>query len=337
MEIIAAIIGGLIAGVISWNIGRSDLGQKNTLLEAQLRDSNKEIGSMGGRLKSCNQKVNRLSKFEKKYKSVKEHLKKSSVVRTYSQPAILVGPRGVGKTSLLMQWHSPWDHSLLSATQTHRISTVPIYDFEQENTEPHFADSDILSDVHIHLKLRIHDSPGELSAQASIQAQARDETASLRQSTGKNLGIVLICMFDAEEAVTGLSDATNSYYNGELFANFKKLVAHNEISIDRLILNFNKYDNLKKHKPNQGDTTLLQLCVDTHKPIISLLRGICNPEKVCEVFTVLDRENMVENNRGAPIVLGEAARRFVEVMAGRQVMEKVVPEGASSFASSIFS
>ena len=48
-EIIAAIIGAVIAGIFTWNIAKSnaksDLGQKNSLLEAQLRDSNQQINT----------------------------------------------------------------------------------------------------------------------------------------------------------------------------------------------------------------------------------------------------------------------------------------------------
>ncbi len=235
------------------------------------------------------------------------------------------------------KWHSPWDHSRLEATQTHRVSSVPIYDFTQENTEPHFADPDIRTDVEIHLKLRIHDFPGELNAQRSIREQAEKETLSLRDCTGKNLGVVLICMFDAEEASTGLSKQNVEYYTGELFANLRSLVAHKEVAVERLILDFNKYDKLRSRWPNKEDRVLLTECIGVYEPIISLLRGICNPEKVCEVFTVLDREDIVYNNRGTSIVLGEAARRFVEVMAGNTAIEEIVPNRATSYTAAIFS
>lgn len=103
---------------------------------------------------------------------------------------------------------------------------VPIYDFKLEKTEPHFADPEILTNVHVHLKLKVHDFPGELSQQKHIVEQTKQETLSLRQSTGKNLGIVLICMFDAEEAARGLSDDTYAYYNGELFSNLREFIAY---------------------------------------------------------------------------------------------------------------
>ena len=336
-EIVAAIIGAAVSGLITWQFASSDLGKKNNLLEAQIRDSNKTITKLNSDLSSTKKEVNRLSNFKDKYQRVKNKLQASSVVREYVQPVILVGPRAVGKTSLLAQWHAPWDHSRLDPTQTHSTSMVPIYDFKQKNTEPHFADPEILTDVHIHLKLRVHDFPGELGAQKKIVEQAIQETLYLRKSTGKSLGIVLICMFDSEEAGKGLTQSTIDYYNGELFGNLRRLVAHNQVGIERLVLVFNKYDLLKKRQRQQDDVTLLNHCLINYHSIISLLRGTCNPEKVCEVFTILSREDMAYNNRGAPIVLGESAREFVKAMAGGQAVQEVIRENATNYAAPMFS
>ena len=335
-EILGAIIGAIISGMITWFYTMGDLGKKNNLLEAQMRDTNSQIKKMSSELLSAQQQANRLSQFETKYKNVKQRLQASFVVREYVQPVVLVGPRSVGKTSLLAQWHAPWDHSGVNPSRTHSSSTVPIYDFKRNNTEPHFADPEILTDVHIHLKLKVHDFPGELASQKSIIQIAIQETLNLRQSTGKSLGIVLICMFDAEEAITGISSGTNTYYNGELFGNLRGLIAHNKIGIERLILVFNKYDLLKARSKNQNDVTLLKQCLNTYQPVISLLKGICNPEKVCEVFTILNREDMTNNNRGAPIVMGESARKFVGMMAGESAVQEIVKGDASNFAAPMF-
>lgn len=336
-EVIAAVIGAILSGVVTWKVSKGDLGQQNNLLEAQLRDSNQRISQLTSEINKVQQSASLSSDFEKRYNEVKRKLQASSVVREYYQPVILVGPRAVGKSSLLAQWHAPWDHSRLKSTQAHNTSTVPIYDFKRSNTEPHFADPDILTDVHVHLKLRVHDFPGELGAQKSIIKQTIQETLDLRQSTGKSLGVVLICLFDAEEGAKSFSQSTIDYYNGELFSNLRTLVAHNEVGIERLILVFNKYDLLKKRYCNQDDKSLSKQCIESFIPIISLLRGACNPEKVCEVFTILSREDMAYNNRGAPIVMGESARRFVEVMAGSQAVQEVIQENATTYAAPIFS
>lgn len=335
-EVTGAIIGAILAGLITWFFTKGDVGQKNRLLENQLRTANEQNAKLSSDLSTTQSQVAHLVQYEKKYSSVKQKLQASSVVKEYAQPVILVGPRGVGKTSLLAQWHAPWDHSRLGPTQTHNSSTVPIYDFKRSNTEPHFADPEILTDVHIHLKLKVHDFPGELSAQRSIAEQGIQETLNLRQTTGKSLGIVLICMFDASEAAKGLTSQTISYYNGELFGGLRSLVSHNQIGVERLILVFNKYDLLKQERSNLSDIALLKFSLAAFQPIITLLGGICNPEKVCEVFTILNREDMALNNRGAPIVLGEAARRFVDTMAGSQAVSEIIAESATSFAAPMF-
>jgi hypothetical protein len=46
---------------------------------------------------------------------------------------------------------------------------------------------------------------------------------------------------------------------------------------------------------------------------------------------------MVHKNKGASIVMGEAARKFVEVMAGQEVANKVIAEPATTFAAPLFS
>lgn len=332
-EIIAAIIGAVISGVITWFLTRSAVGQTNSLLETQLRTANKENKELGSKLNEVQRQAAELDLYRQKYQNVKNRLQASSVVREYVQPVILVGPRSVGKTSLLAQWHAPWDHSRLSPTQTHSTSVVPIYDFMRENVEQHFADPDIWTAVHVHLKLKVHDFPGELGSQRSIIEQGVQETLRLRQTTQKSLGLVLICMFDASETANGLSQSTISYYNGELFSNLRNLVAHNQIGIERLVLVFNKLDLLRQARPQQSELALLKSCLSAHEEIIRLLRGICNPERVCEVLTILDRTNMAINNKGAPIVLGEASRRFVEVMAGVTIAREIIRESATSYAA----
>jgi GTPase SAR1 family protein len=302
----------------------------------QLEAYNKEKGMLSLKLRSAEEKVTELSRIAEKFKNVRAKLSESAVVRTYRQPVILVGPRMVGKTSLLMQWHAPWNSSRLDRTQTHYTSEVPVYDFRQENQEPHFADPEISVPVHTHLILKIHDFPGEPDAQKSVCRIIVDETHNLRYASGKNLGIVLICMFDATQAASGIGQDTHQYYNGELFRELRSLVAHQKVEIERLILVFNKYDKLKDKYPNHSDNELLRLCVDKFDPTYDLLHNVCNPEKVCEVFTMLSREEMHLKNRGAPIVLGEAARAFVRAFAGKEAENKVIEQSASNYASEKF-
>jgi len=335
-EIIAAIIGAAISGGITWYATKSQIGQQNELLEGQLRDSNKDINQINGKLKEASSKISDLFPYKEKYLRVKHNLEKSSVVRRYFQPVILVGPRAVGKTSLVTQWHAPWDRSRLSPTQTVRTSAVPVFDFQLESLEPNFADSEILSKIHMHLSLRVHDFPGELGAQKSVIEKVVEETLQIRGETEKDLGVVLICMLDASEALTQVSRSTVEYYNGELFANLRALVSHNKVSVERIVFVFNKYDLLKAQRVGVNDVQLMKACLQAYQNVITPLRGICNPERFCEVFTVLDRDDMVMNNRGAPIVLGEASRRFVEALAGKEHLQNVVKEAATNYITNLF-
>lgn len=342
--ILAAGITGLITFISTLLLTRDSQATELKLLKNQLDHATtqtkalkRERDKLTAEQASTAEVLADLKRIAEKSKKVKKELEASSVVRTYRQPVILVGPRHVGKTSLLTQWHSPWITSRLDRTQTHYYSDVPVYDFQQEKREPHFADPEILVPIHAHLVLRVHDFPGEPEAQKSVCQTIINETENLQRETGRNLGVVLICMFDAQEARKGISQVTHQYYNGELFRELRALVAHHQVDIERLILVFNKYDKLKETSPQLTDTELLRLCVDKFDPSYNLLHNVCNPDKVCEVFTMLSRgSEMHTKNRGAPIVLGEAARAFVRTLAGREAEKKVVERTATSYASEKF-
>jgi|GEM_PF-4984585 len=276
--------------------------------------------------------IARLKIESNKYFKVRKKLEQSPVVYYYEQPVILLGPRAVGKTSLLMQLHAPWVTSLLQATVKHSSSKVPICDFYSGNV-PHFADSEIITKKHIHLLLHIHDFPGELSAQQKIKQIIIDETNTLRENINNNLGVVLICMVDAEEAVIGISRETRQYYNGDLFRELHSLNGYNKIQIERLIYVFNKLDKLKLHKPNLNNKDLLKLCVDSYDKIFEDLYRVCNPEKVCEVFTILSREDMHFNNQGASIVKGEASRNIANFFSNSINVKEIIPEQATNYIS----
>jgi hypothetical protein len=346
----AAIISAAVTAVITflgtWWLTKGDHATKLNLLNNQLRAAVKERDDLANskqqlvrEQQQAKAQIQQLTTVRDKYQQVKSKLEASSVVRCYYQPVILAGPILAGKTSLLMQWHAPWTSAELQRTVHHRISEVPIYDFVEDKKEPHFADPDISTSVNAHLLLQVHDFPGELSAQTLIRAQVEQETEFLRRESRKNLGVVLVCLFNAEEAHTGLSQRTEDYYNGDLFGELRTLVAHKKVALDRLILVFNKYDLLRQHvSPSASDTDLLKLCSSKFTSVLRPLRGVCNPEKVCEVFTVLPRDEMHLKNRGATIVLGEAARVFVETMAGKDVGSQVLSEArATSYSADKFS
>ena len=66
------------------------------------------------------------------------------------------------------------------------------------------------------------------------------------------------------------------------------------------------------------------------------IRDICHSDKICEVLTVLTRgASMSMSVRGAPIVLGEAARVFVSKMANPATVERLIPESGSTIVDQI--
>lgn len=353
--VVSAIITCLITVLCTWWIASGSQSTEIQLLKSQLGQAHRETknaqdeskrhatvlgeekSTLALKLKSAEEELADLKAQAQKLALVREKLTSGTLVKTYRQPVILVGPRLVGKTSLLMQWHAPWSTSRLDRTVTHNTSDVPVYDYTGKGDRaPHYAFPEITVQVHTHLMLKVHDFPGETDAQKSVCQTIISETDNLHRESGKNLGVVLVCMFDAEEAVTGISQETKRYYNGELFRELRSLVAHNKVEIERLILVFNKYDQLKAQRPTEDDRGLLRLCVNKFDPTYDLLHNIVNPEKVCEVFTVLSREEMHLKNRGAPVVLGEAARSFVRAFAGREAESKIIEESASTYASEKF-
>lgn len=309
------------------------LGEARTKVEQAVtvcaeRDSlRSEVADLQNRLTDADKKA-------RKYDSVKRNLTGSRVVRQLEQPVLLVGPRSVGKTSLLMQWHRPWEYSPLEGTLVHSHSVVPVYDFSEEKRVPHFADPEIEVPLDSHLVLKVHDFPGELKAQKHICQVALEETRNLRKMTRSQLGVVIICMLDASEAATGLTESTRGYYNGELFRSLRELIAHSEIDLGRLILVFNKYDILQDTYGGEcDDRELLRQCIKGFSPCFDLFRDACNPEKICEAFTILDRDQMHLKSRGASIVLGEAARPLVTTVLGTSKTTEVIREKATTYAA----
>jgi hypothetical protein len=338
------LIAALIGGALTWALGRRREAAQIGSLTENLRVSQEarekleaSQADLQADLAKAKAELTELRKDAGKLKEVREKLARSTIVQPYHQPVVLVGPKDVGKTSLLLQWHAPWERYSVAPTQTHHAALVPVYDFDATDLMPHFADEGIRVPCKVHLKLKVHDCPGELAAQKHVRDIAVQETEALRGATNKDLGIVIVCMFDAEEAHIGVRRETVEYYNGDLFRTLREMVSFAQVHIDRLILVFNKYDLLRRHyEPRVDDRQLLELCLDKFENIYGVLRGTSSSEKMCEVFTAVPRQDMHLNNRGAPIVKGEAARRFVHMIAGPDAVLKVAPKAATTYVQARF-
>lgn len=305
------------------------------LLVVRIRQLHRQVADLEasqiGRAESLQQQLvhaeaQRRSATER-YERLKQNLSESDVVETYFQPVLLVGPRGVGKTSLLSQWKAPWTQSQPSPTFRHNYAEVPVCDLPEFEKRPHFADPDILTPVHAHLMLRVHDFAGEVSAQQLVEKTLRDETRELRQSSRRELGVIIVCLFDASDVVSGISRETSNYYNGELFQRLRNLVFVAEVKLERLILVFNKYDRLRQGRPaSLTDADLLDECFARFVGEFRELRAICNPDRMCGVLTMLSREGDERLTRGANVVLGEAARAFVASFGGESAVQAIAQE-----------
>jgi GTPase SAR1 family protein len=314
-------VSGFVARIYSTNDVKqenSKLSDRNKVLESDLSSNKKEIGKKDREIKE-------LLEYKTKYDILRKNIKSSPAVsESYYLPVFITGPRSVGKSSLVEQWNAPWNHSEIPATVDQRTAIVPISYFHSNNLKPHFLDPSIDAKIKMHLILKVHDFPGELSIQERIIDQAKKDTLKLQETTGKNLGIVLVCMLDSLEVKMGLQRDTESYFNGKFFQQLNVMQRTSTINVDRLILVFNKYDLLKEQYPNKGYEELMTDCMRTFEPAIKGFRDICDSKNVYPVFTILSRENMLNNNQGALIVKGAASQRFVEVMAGQEAAQTIV-------------
>jgi hypothetical protein len=311
----------VIGGVLGAIIGAS-LAALYTVLMS--RRAQKAANRTQDELKKARAEIARLRAIARSYELVKDKLRGSTVVSDYEQPVLLLGPRYVGKSSLMMQWHAPWDHAALPATATHRSSAVPVHDFLRPGTVPHFADPDVLTQLHAHLRLMVHDFPGELRFQRRAMDVAQRESERLQRELRLDLGVVLVCLCDAREAGTGRFEAmTREYYNGDLFQGLRGMVAERRVSIQRLIIVYNKFDMLRSALPAVGHDDLLKLCSDNFHRAFPQFHDMCHPEKVYETMTILDRSNMALI-QGPGAVLGEAARGLVEGIVGRAEAAEII-------------
>ncbi len=264
-----------------------------------------------------------------RYDALKAAVTAEGVVETCRQPVLLVGPRGVGKSSLLAQWRAPWAVAEPSPTFRHAQADVPVCDLRDVATRAHPADPELVTPVHAHLVLRVHDVAGEVQAQRLVEKLVTDETQRLRESARRELGVVVVCMFDAAEAARGLTMETRAYYNGELFARLRNLVFVSKARIERLILVFNKVDRMREAcGPAYSDAQLLDHCLRFFLASFPELGAICNRERIRGALAMLDSTRGPDAVRGASAVLGEAARALVDAFDAGEAARHLRAEAA---------
>jgi len=342
---ILGIVIGSIVGLVSLIFrekDRASLQHCNILLEQsqkEVKDCKKELENQKriyeNQIMQLKSKNAELAEIEKKYQYAREQLNRSHVVQKFVQPVLLIGPRDVGKTSLMRQWHAPWETIKIERTLDgeYRDTEVPFYKFFLAEKRPHFAMEEVYTKVESQLILKVWDFPGETDAQEKIIEVAKEETEALQKiSRRKDLGVVFICMFDAEEAYKGISGRTSQYYTGTLFSELRRLIGYTEICLERLILVFNKIDKLREHLPGKSEEELLDSCLKGFEGCIKMFKGICNPDQICEVLTVLDDKQRLKI-QGTSVVKAETARGFVRKMASEEEIARLLPDQSSSKAA----
>jgi hypothetical protein len=263
-----------------------------------------------------------------RHRALRDRIAKSGMIRSLYQPVLLVGPTAVGKTSLLSHWRAPWQGvAPVAATSHHRQADVPVCDHQSVFEEAHFADDDMKVKAVTRMMLRVHDFPGEISAQKIVMRVLQEESKNLRQHSRREMGVVIVCMFDAGEVERGITEETRRYYNQELFRDLGRFVRGNTATIERLILVFNKADRLRESRRGAiPDEDLLGECEAVFLNAFPGFSDLCHPGRIIPVLTMLDRENNRIHSRGAPLVLGEAARALVESVMGSGLAKQVLTD-----------
>jgi GTPase SAR1 family protein len=288
---------------------------------------------------------NKVAALEKELAAATErlsHFKNSRRIRPIEQPVLLLGPRNVGKTSLVRLWHSPWNPKPPDATAHHQHCVVPVIEWDE-------PDPIIVGEMRLRsrmaIKLKVHDFPGERNQQKKIASTVHMETEKLRKETEKLRkdqplapGVVMVCLFNAEEAHMGVTKETTQYYNGDLFRELKILYSKGSVEIERVILVFNKIDLLRRHYP-PGTThgEILDLCLGKFDTVCAPVFGLVHRDKVCEVMTVLGSDDEFRKSEGAEVVKGEAALPLVEFFAGAEAGKLMTPERATRRAGEVMS
>jgi len=149
---------------------------RNRSLEKLLRAQDQQYVDQESRLKlGLKQSELAFQQLELRHRELRRRLEEAGIYESFRQPVLLVGPRGVGKTSLLTHWRTPWSKARPSPTFRHNFAEVPVCNLPLPERRPHFADPDLMVPVIAQLLLRVHDFAGEVNAQKLVEKVIREE------------------------------------------------------------------------------------------------------------------------------------------------------------------
>lgn len=262
-----------------------------------------------------------LAEVEHDHVSLVETIQRQGVSKSFCQPVFLAGPRSVGKTTLVRAWYTDWIRTPPPApTPDPRFALVPFYRGVRDRVP---GGSSFLPGVPIRVRveasLRVWDFPGDplhSPGGRALLAQLQDETAVMRETGGllRNLGSILVCLFDAEEAAIGVRDKTSEYYNKNFFARLDELRENDTVALQQLVIVFNKLDLLRKTDPAQTHSTLRARCNKAFGEILGRLRDATKTAQVRTFTTVLahNSDESEDVTEGATDVRGALCAKLIE-------------------------
>jgi GTP-binding protein EngB required for normal cell division len=296
-SILGAVLGGVVTVLLNSHLNKRF---KKTIerLESEASDLKLELRSEKERVDN-----------------IRVALQRQTIVENHRQYVLLCGPSNVGKTSLVRRLHSPWDRLGTKRTDTPKISEVPVIKIPVDELKEHPALKTIKIKTKRDVSLLLYDFPGDPNLQEKIVDILVQET------TNSIYGVVLVFMFDASE-LGNISDDTRKYYTGDLFRRLRFLQSH-QIDIVRIILVFNKFDKLKKNFPDASINDLIDRCCRGFAPLLEPIHGAVDGEKVCALASILEVTNKENEDMGASLIRGEAARSIVKRLDPERLKEVI--------------
>lgn len=270
-------------------------------------------------------------------------LQEMPVVDSYHQPVLLMGPSSVGKTSLIRQLEARWKPRRVRTSPSPtpapslRPVSVPVGDCFRAKACRHPLDEQIQADLQSHLVLDFFDFPGEPSGRKAIIQAVCLRTTEIFDCAG--LGVILICMFNADEAARREPlQPTKEYYDRETVLKLRDLVVLSKARIERLILVFNKVDLLRERRPRFNDADVRDLCREfflTHfRDLEDLSRYNSDPEvagasaslhePLACIITMLNQEAPDSRIQGASEVLGAASSSLLRKFGGESMLQEIL-------------
>jgi GTPase SAR1 family protein len=325
----ATIIGAVVGAIVKYLLDITIITEKDKKI-LELDTARKSLtGNVSSLQTSLAQKDAQITAIEKEHKyqisKIAEKLQHMKLIYSHNQPVLLCGPRKVGKTSLAKRLYSPWERVEIAPTRIISKCEVPVINLDCDEFVEHPA-------MRINVRqekavsLHIYDVPGELKLQEDI-------IHTLTNKMEKSYGVVMIFMFDASE-LDGITPETREYYNGDLFQQLRSLQA-SRINIVRIILVFNKFDILQEKYRNDSVNDLIRKCSDKFSRLLDPIHDAVNPEKICEVASILESTNKNNINMGDSLIKGEASREIIRKIDKNQI-SAVIKEDATNYSAKYF-